>query len=450
MRVSWVGVLLNQAFAVSTMNQQDTHTHSMVGPASLATAFSVTDGVKEAVVHSQGVEGASRPIFSLGPADPEFARAAAAPSFDSRAAFDTTYAELPGLIAQLAASATTATTATTTTTADGEPATQSDGEMHGEMHKIFLDLEHSGRVGFLLWLPAGFGNSSRPAWPVCFFLHGAGEGQMSPDDEQLCASDPHCLPPTNGTTLTMVARHGLAHRLAENKPFSSNFVVVAPQRPYIRSSENYTGSSITNWEDHLVMLEELRTTIFASSTLFDRKMASVTGISAGAIGALAWATYGNASDPQPWAAVMSMSGMWPYTENSHDVRNPPTISQAAFDRLTKIPGIYLAACANDETIPIALGRKGGPPCIVLRLDDNYQTMCGYASDAIFERLQEAGHSHQVVYKRIETCTSPFMPTDTGPALASWYNPLQAGHDSWNKIYAESEFSDWLLNQRSPE
>ena len=138
--------------------------------------------------------------------------------------------------------------------------------------------------------------------------------------------------------------------------------------------------------------------------------------------------------------------MWPYFEGVHDVNNPPKIPSAAMDRFASVPGIFIAGCANDETIPIAMGRQGGPPCIVLRLDDQHEVMCGFASDAIFERLKAAGHENPVMYKRVDTCGAPFMPTDTGPALANWYNPLQAGHDSWNKIYASAEFTDWLSVQ----
>jgi len=203
------------------------------------------------------------------------------------------------------------------------------------------------------------------------------------------------------------------------------------------------------------IIDELRETLFASSDQFDPNRASVTGISAGAIGAIAWATYGydQPDHPQPWAAVAIMSGMWPYFEGVHDVNNPPKIPSAAMDRFASVPGIFIAGCANDETIPIALGRQGGPPCIVLRLDDEHEVMCGFASDAIVERLKQAGHEEPVMYKRVDTCGAPFMPTDTGPALASWYNPLQGGHDSWNKIYASAEFADWLsvqtLNGQDP-
>jgi len=321
----------------------------------------------------------------------------------------------------------------------------------GMMFKVHVQLRH-GPIGFLLWLPRGFGNTSTP-WPVVFSLHGAGEGEITPEGEAYCARH-GCLPPTNGTTLAIVARHGLPHKLENNRPFAENFVVVAPQRPYLHGCAA-DQPCISAWEDYVPLLDELRAALFDASSRFDRRRASLTGLSAGAIGALAWAGYDNGGE-QPWAAVAPFSGMWPGFSSHHSALVPPKMPEAALARVASVPGLHLAACANDHNIPIALGRRGGPPCVLLFLFGNHELMCGFATDAVYERVLEArggtpAHdksslNQRLVYQRFDMCGTPYMPTDTGPALASAYNPLQFGHDSWGPVYSSAEFAAWLANQ----
>ena len=309
----------------------------------------------------------------------------------------------------------------------------------GFHHKMSLDLP-SGTIRFLLWLPAGFHTTSAQQWPTVFFLHGAAEGQF-PNGSSITNLDACApYPCTLGSEISKVARHGLPHKIEENAPFNQKFVLVSPQRPLV----NGGGDGWSKWSEHVQILDELRSTLFASSDALDPQRAYLTGLSSGAVGALAWAGF-SPSGQQPWAAVVPASVAWPYREHDQDPTNLRMMEPAAVERLARM-NILVSHCVNDATFEIEMGSKGQPPCVVQRLGDDSATMCGFSADAIVEALRAAG-AKNVRYDRLQECRSPRMPTDTGPLKASWYNALQEGHDAWSRLYASADFTQWLLRQR---
>ena len=350
--------------------------------------------------------------FEFGRADSE------APSFDASPMNHITIAELPGLLTRL----------------------MPQSVEHGVHHKINMRLSNS-TIQFMLWLPRGFGQAQTGPWPTVFFLHGAAEGQFpggrGVSDLGGCAP----FPCTIGSEISKVARHGLPHKVESNAPFGTTFVLVSPQKPMVDGLDD----GWSKWSDHLPALEELRTTLFASSVQFDAQRAYLTGLSSGAVGTWAWAGF-NPSGQQPWAAVAATSGAWPYHENDHDPETVRPLERRAIERLARM-NVLVSHCTNDMTFEIEMGAKGEPSCVLQRLNGDQALMCGFAADAIVEALQDAGAANNLRYDRLEDCRSPRMPTDTGPLKASWYSSLQEGHDAWSRLYASADFTHWLLRHR---
>jgi hypothetical protein len=250
-----------------------------------------------------------------------------------------------------------------------------------------------GTIGFLLYLPEGYGDDAGQQWPVVFFLHGSGESDGRYTRGSLAGGGTY---DEGVNTLQSVAAHGLPHRIA-HRGYRPPCVVVSPQAP---------ASALGDWSGPaLVSLEALAAMLQVGLSV-DSERVYLTGLSMGGAGTWTWA----ASAPQRFAAVapIASSGIG--------------VQDAQLDGLINLP-TWVIVGAND-------------------------VIMAAASDAIGARVRgaaaRAGVEPSLRLTRYSHCPPPHQPNDSaagsGPAS-------QDGHDSWTRAYADPEFMPWLFQHR---
>ncbi|MFN8495486.1 MAG: prolyl oligopeptidase family serine peptidase [Caldilineaceae bacterium] len=132
-----------------------------------------------------------------------------------------------------------------------------------------ISITKTTRLGYLLHLPASYGQNPDQRWPLILFLHGYGE---------------------SGNDVEAVRRNGLPSVLAQQPDFP--FIVVAPQCPWH-----------TWWPELADSLDALLDEITQSYAV-DPQRVYLTGLSMGGYGA--W--YLGSTRPQRFAAIAPICG----------------------------------------------------------------------------------------------------------------------------------------------
>lgn len=150
-------------------------------------------------------------------------------------------------------------------------------------------------MGYLLWLPNGYGQDPDEKWPLILFLHGAGGGE---NDSQFVMS------------------YGLPEVLYQgDQPEEFPFIVVSPQ----------AYPNVPWWEgDTLAILNALLDEVMATYQVDPRRV-YVTGLSMGGYGSWWLAT----AYPERFAAMVSVSGS--------GYRTPMPPDEATVCRLRDVP-----------------------------------------------------------------------------------------------------------------
>jgi len=125
------------------------------------------------------------------------------------------------------------------------------------------------RLGYLLFLPRGYGTDPEEKWPLILFLHGMGE---------------------RGDDLELVKIHGIP-KIVERQPDFA-FIVVSPQCP-----------DETMWRDHHLALKALLDETVANYAV-DVHRIYLTGLSMGGYGTWSLA----ATYPELFAAIAPICG----------------------------------------------------------------------------------------------------------------------------------------------
>jgi predicted peptidase len=125
------------------------------------------------------------------------------------------------------------------------------------------------RLGYWLYLPAGYDVRSDAKWPLVLFLHGAGE---------------------RGDNLDQVKRNGPPKLVDEGRAFP--FILVSPQCP----ADSW-------WTEELEALQALLDEIIAGHAVDETRL-YLTGLSMGGYGTWAWAF----RSPQRFAAAAPICG----------------------------------------------------------------------------------------------------------------------------------------------
>ena len=129
--------------------------------------------------------------------------------------------------------------------------------------------EQTARLGYLLFLPRGYGTDPEEKWALILFLHGAGE---------------------RGNDLKLVKKHGIP-KIVEQQP-DLPFVVVSPQCP-----------DETMWRDHHLALKGLLDEVVVDYAV-DVSRIYLTGLSMGGYGTWSLA----ATYPELFAAIAPICG----------------------------------------------------------------------------------------------------------------------------------------------
>ena len=129
--------------------------------------------------------------------------------------------------------------------------------------------EQTARLGYLLFLPRGYGTDPEEKWPLILFLHGVGE---------------------RGNDLKLVKKHGIPKTVEQQPDFP--FVVVSPQCP-----------DETMWLDHHLTLKALLDEVAADYAV-DVGRIYLTGFSMGGYGTWTLAT----RYPELFAAIAPICG----------------------------------------------------------------------------------------------------------------------------------------------
>ena len=144
-----------------------------------------------------------------------------------------------------------------------------------EQHRFVGGSGGQVRLGYLLYLPSGYGGGAQQTWPLILFLHGMGE---------------------RGDDLEAVKTHGIPKELDRMADFP--FIVVSPQCP-----------EDTYWPQETAALTMMLDDVMARYPV-DRSRVYLTGLSMGGFGTWALA----AIHPERFAAIApiaSMSAHWP-------------------------------------------------------------------------------------------------------------------------------------------
>jgi predicted peptidase len=183
----------------------------------------------------------------------------------------------------------------------------------GQSEQMFQkEITKTVRLGYLLYLPKGYGEKKEQKWPLMLFLHGAGE---------------------RGSDLNLVKKHGPPKLIDQGKEFP--FIVVSPQCP--------TSSWWPEQVDALVaLLDEIQ-----SKYAVDADRVYLTGLSMGGFGTWTLAT----RYPDRFAALAPICGGG---------------DKYLVSRLKKVP-VWVFHGAKDPVVPLqastdmveALKRAGG-------------------------------------------------------------------------------------------
>ncbi len=208
----------------------------------------------------------------------------------------------------------------------------------------FTAQEGAGAMGYLLFLPAAYGENGHLRWPLILFLHGAGE---------------------RGSDLERLRGHGLT-RILEERADSFPFVVVSPQCP-----------AETRWVDHLDTLSALLDEVVRTHAI-DEQRVYLTGMSMGGAGAWALAL----RYPDRFAAVAPICGprlrQAEIAERMHVLRDTP---------------VWVFHGAKDEVVPLehsmamadALERAGGNVRLTVYPEAGHDAWTEtYANPALYE------------------------------------------------------------------
>jgi predicted peptidase len=125
------------------------------------------------------------------------------------------------------------------------------------------------RMGYLLFLPKGYGETPGKRWPLLMFLHGLGE---------------------RGSDLELLKIHGLPKLVEEQPDFP--FIVASPQCP-----------DISYWPQEVPALNALLDSLIADYAV-DETRVYLTGLSMGGFGTWAFAT----AHPERFAAIAPICG----------------------------------------------------------------------------------------------------------------------------------------------
>ena len=129
--------------------------------------------------------------------------------------------------------------------------------------------EQTARLGYLLFLPRGYGTDPEEKWPLILFLHGMGE---------------------RGNDLKLVKKHGIPKIVGQQPDLP--FVVVSPQCP-----------DETMWRDHHLALKGLLDEVVVDYAV-DVSRIYLTGLSMGGYGTWSLA----ATYPELFAAIAPICG----------------------------------------------------------------------------------------------------------------------------------------------
>ena len=82
--------------------------------------------------------------------------------------------------------------------------------------------------------------------------------------------------------------------------------------------------------------------------------------------------------------------------------------------------------------------------------------CEYGPDAIVDALRHINPSVDLRYIRYDQCMAPNQPSDSSFVPMTFphiglpiITDANTGHDAWTRLYASSEFIEWLLAHRLP-
>ncbi|NLF01455.1 MAG: prolyl oligopeptidase family serine peptidase [Anaerolineales bacterium] len=138
-----------------------------------------------------------------------------------------------------------------------------------EQHRFVGGSGGQVRLGYLLYLPSGYGGGAQQTWPLILFLHGMGE---------------------RGDDLEAVKTHGIPKELDRMADFP--FIVVSPQCP-----------EDTYWPQETAALTMMLDDVMARYPV-DRSRVYLTGLSMGGFGTWALA----AIHPERFAAIAPICG----------------------------------------------------------------------------------------------------------------------------------------------
>ncbi len=144
--------------------------------------------------------------------------------------------------------------------------------MAQQAHTLQKQITKTLRLGYLLFLPRGYGVKAKQKWPLILFLHGAGE---------------------RGDDLELVKKHGIPRLVEQRDDFP--FIAVSPQCP-----QN------TWWADHFDALDTLLEDIISAYAVDTRRM-YLTGLSMGGYGTWHYACL----HPDRFAAIVPICGGGP-------------------------------------------------------------------------------------------------------------------------------------------
>lgn len=176
-----------------------------------------------------------------------------------------------------------------------------------EQQSAIFQLTKTVRLGYLLHLPASYGQNPDQHWPLILFLHGHGE---------------------SGDNVSAVLKHGIPKVAAQQPDFP--FIAVAPQCPWN-----------TWWPELADSLDELLDQVIANYAV-DARRVYLTGLSMGGFGT--W--YLGATRPQRFAAIAPIcgGGYWfhGFPQRVWALKNTP---------------VWAFHGAKDEVVPLAASEQ---------------------------------------------------------------------------------------------
>ncbi len=245
--------------------------------------------------------------------------------------------------------------------------------------KLDTEIARKVEIGYLLYLPEGYGEKDRK-WPLMLFLHGAGE---------------------RGDNLELVKIHGPAKRIEQGKSYP--FIVVSPQCP---AGQWWTEKT----ETLMALLDEIE-----SKYAVDPDRIYVTGLSMGGFGTWTLAT----RHPERFAAIAPICGGGDWY---------------LADRLKNVP-VWAFHGAQDSVVPLVLSetmvqaveRAGGNAKLTVYPEANHDSWTAtYDNPELYDwflshRLNRPGQRAMKLSKEVavEIDYLLYLPEGYGQTSQDW-------------------------------